>query len=287
MASVGKDSQLLIWNVDSGTLIRTIQPGNGPIGGITLLPNSNIVTATNGQLQIWNLTIEANPLVLSIATDNHCFALEVLSDRVTLAESSGWDIDGYYICTGSCTHIKLRNSNTGDLIKSLVGHTDAVFSLKLLQDGKLASASRDGTINIWDATLASGSELVRTLINPSYSSSSLEVLSDGSLACGSNSINIWDVTTGTLIKTLGGSYDNILGLKMIDNNFLAVASHYSIVEIMDVRLSGPSAIVQTLYGSASWVTAIELLADGSLASGSSALGCADLQIYRQCTMTIF
>ena len=287
LASVGWDSQLLIWNVDSGTLVRTIQPGYGATRGITILPNSNIVTGSGGQLQIWNLNLAANPLVLSIATDYFCFALEVLSDRVTLAESSGWDIDGYYICTGSCTNIKLRNSNTGTLIKSLVGHTDAVYSLKLLQDGKLASASRDGTIKIWDVNRASGTELVRTMTNPNPYGASLEVLSDGSLACGSSQLNIWNVTTGALIKTLGGSYSAIFGLKMIGSNFLAVASDYSRIDIMDVRLSGPSAIVQILYGGVSWVTAVEILADGSIAYGGSANGCADLLIFRTSKITLY
>ena len=277
LASVGWDSQLLIWNVDSGTLIRTIQSGNGAIRGITLLPNSNIVTGTNGQLQIWNLTLTTNPLVLSIATDYYCFALEVLSDRVTIAEGSGWV--GSDSCTGTCTNIKLRNSNTGTLIKSLVGHTDAVQSLKLLPDGTLASGSRDGTIRIWNVTRASGTELIRTITNQNVKCLSLELLKDGSLACGANILTIWNVTSGTLINTLGGSYSAIFQLKMINSYFLALATDYSRIDIMDVRQSGSNALVQSLNGGVSWVTAVEILADGSIAYGGSANGCADLLIY--------
>ena len=278
LASVGWDGQLLIWNVNTVSLIRAIQPQNGAIQGMTLLPNSNIVTGSGGLVQIWSLT-SANPLLLSISTDWYCFAFEVLSDKITLAVGSGWV--GGDTCTGTCTDIKLFNSNNGTLIKSLIGHTDSVQCLKLLTDGTLASGSRDSTIRIWNVTRAAGTELIRTMLSEFGGCLSLELLSDGvSLACGAGQLAIWNVFTGSLIKTLGGSYSAIFGLKLIGTYFLALATDYSRVDIMDVRLSGSNALIQTLQGNTSWVTAVELLEDGSLASGSSANGCADLQIYR-------
>jgi WD40 repeat protein len=48
----------------------------------------------------------------------------------------------------------LNNSNTGELIKSLIGHENNVISLVLWNDAHMASSSIDRTIKIWD--LASG-----------------------------------------------------------------------------------------------------------------------------------
>ena len=280
LASVGWDSQLLIWDVHKATTIRTIAT-NGTGIGITQMPITNYLVTGSwyGQIQIWDLSLSTNSLVLSIPCDSFCSAFEVLDDSTTLADSSGWV--GGKTCTGSCTNIRLRDSTSSfSIIKSLSGHTDAVYSLKLLRDGRLTSASRDGTIKIWNTKLSSGNELVLTMQNPNPYSASFELLSDGTLACGSSQLNIWNVNTGELIKTLGGTYSAIFGLKKINSQYLAAASDYSRIDIMDVTKSGSNAVVKSLYGMRSWATAVELLADGlTLAGGSSANGCANLIIY--------
>ena len=112
-----------------------------------------------------------------------------------------------------------KNLDQRSIIKTLIGHTDAVYSLKLLSDGRLASASRDGTIKIWNANLASGKELVLTIQNLNPYSGTLELLSDGTLACGSSQLNIYNVNTGQLIKTLGSTYSAIFGLKLMNSKY--------------------------------------------------------------------
>ena len=46
--------------------------------------------------------------------------------------------------------IKIWDTDTGSLIKTLTGHTDRVFSLAVLPNGFLASGSHDNTIKIWN-----------------------------------------------------------------------------------------------------------------------------------------
>ena len=46
--------------------------------------------------------------------------------------------------------IKIWNSSTGLLKRTLIGHTSWVSSLAVLQNGHLASGSADRTIKIWD-----------------------------------------------------------------------------------------------------------------------------------------
>lgn len=48
-------------------------------------------------------------------------------------------------------HIKILDVDTGTLLKTLTGHTEDITALKFSQDGTtLASASKDGTILLWD-----------------------------------------------------------------------------------------------------------------------------------------
>ncbi len=280
LASVGWDSQLIIWDMSNGNSKLNISTyGSG--AGIILMPIANLVIVGTwwGQMQVFNISLTTNPLIQSITCDSYCSAFEFLSDRITLAESSGWV--GGDTCTGTCPQIRLRNSASSfSIIKTLMGHTDAVYSLKLLSDGRLASASRDGTIKIWNTNLASGKELVLTIEQLNPYSGTLELLSDGTLACGSSQLNIYNVNTGRLVKTLGSTYSAIFGLKLINSQYLAVASDYSRVDIMDLTMSGTNALVQSLYGMGSWAMSVELLSDGkTLAAGSSANGCANLLIY--------
>ena len=83
------------------------------------------------------------------------------------------------------------------LLKTLKGHRGLVWSVAFSSDGKsLASASRDGTVRIWD--VASG-QTITTLTGHKSVVFALAYSPDGkTLASGSwdNTIRIWDVATG-------------------------------------------------------------------------------------------
>jgi WD40 repeat protein len=46
--------------------------------------------------------------------------------------------------------IKIWDSSTWELKRTLTGHNNSVWSLAVLQNGDLASGSADKTIKIWD-----------------------------------------------------------------------------------------------------------------------------------------
>ncbi len=63
-----------------------------------------------------------------------------------------WVAQGYRIYAGcSDNTIKAYNAGNGVLLKSLIGHTDWVYSIALNADAtKLASGSADGTVKLWN-----------------------------------------------------------------------------------------------------------------------------------------
>ena len=87
------------------------------------------------------------------------------------------------------------NKGKKKLIRTLKGHTSAVFCLVVLPNGQLASGSFDKTIKIWDTN--TGKE-IRTLKGHTNSVYCLVVLPNGQLASGSRdqTIKIWDTNTG-------------------------------------------------------------------------------------------
>ena len=91
----------------------------------------------------------------------------------------------------------------GPLLQTLEGHAHTVTSVTFSPSGqKLASASLDGIIRVWDA--ASGLPL-QTLRSYGYSkNASVAFLPDGQKlvsGCGNSGIQIWDLASGSLFKT--------------------------------------------------------------------------------------
>ncbi len=132
------------------------------------------------------------------------------------------------------------NPNTGEIIKTLKGHTDKVKSLALI-GGRLVSGSSDHSVRIWD--INSGIQL-NVLKGHKDTVKCLAPLEGNRLASGDedNTLKIWSLADNTelksfAVKNLKGSlildflsYD-VLALAALPNNRLASAIDSSPYEI--------------------------------------------------------
>ena len=160
----------------------------------------------------------------------------------------------------------------------LEGHTDGVYALAVLADGRLASGSDDKTIRLWD--VASGAETAR-LEGHTSEIRSLAVVADGRLASGSDdkTIRLWDVASGAETARLEGHTSEIRSLAVLADGRLASGSgswpfgrpdstidpSHNTIRLWDVASGAETA---RLEGHTGRVTALALLPDGRLASGS-------------------
>ena len=148
----------------------------------------------------------------------------------------------------------------------LEGHTDLVFALCMLPDGRLASGSGDETIRLWD--VMTGIETARI---EGDSVNDLCPLLDGRLASsqytGGDPILLWDVSTGTETARLKGhTRGGIHALCRLPDGRLASACGDKTIRLWNVTTGAETV---RLEAHSDDVTALCVLPDGRLASGSN------------------
>jgi WD40 repeat protein len=176
----------------TGIILKFFLLSNGHLASLSWNRIATVWNVENGQrLKTFALDVSL-PRRPKIALSNELFAAKVLNSIPQ--------------------NISVFNSNTGELVKSLIGHENDVHSLVLLNDTHMASSSWDHTIKIWHLT---SGHAVRTLPG-SINGSRVEIalLLDDVLACFSYSygsstlIQLWKWKTGELWKTIESTESN-------------------------------------------------------------------------------
>ena len=154
---------------------------------------------------------------LSFISDRSIQTISSHSDAVT---SVAFSADGNLLASGSADNtVELCNIQepispaargvpTMSHRRTLYGHKKEVTSIAFASDGRrLASASLDGTVKLWDVT--TGAEQLSIDHDPfevfsvAFSSDDTRIVTGGS----DNKISLWDARSGDLLTDLGGHVD--------------------------------------------------------------------------------
>lgn len=128
--------------------------------------------------------------------------------------------------------IKVMSPYLNSTIFTLSGHTGTIEWLKVLPDGRLASASDDTTVRIWNLTTGTLDMILYGHTNKAYS---IDVLANGYLVSGGydKAIRVWNTTTGSLVANITNAHSSyIIIVKTLNNCLFATGASDNIVKVL-------------------------------------------------------
>ena len=194
LASASDDKTIRLWNTTTGESFKTLTGHTDWVNALVVLQDGTLASGSaDNTIRLWNTTTRLRKSRVYIASTG-------VSVKTLIGHTGGWVRllvvlpDGRLASASADKTIRLWNTTTGELCKTLIGHTDWVGSLVVLPDGRLASGSADNTIRLWNTTTG---ESFKTLTGHTYCVWSLVVLQDGTLASASNdkTIRLWNTDT--------------------------------------------------------------------------------------------
>ncbi len=189
-----------------------------------------------------------------------------------LVTNVAFSADGKTLATGSIDRqLRLWNVDTGQLLATLTGHSNQIYSLKFSPDGKLlASGGKDGKTILWDVQTA---QQFKTHQGDSGTVMGIGFAPDGkTLVMASTKIVRWNFDSGEAQATATGLFNGygehwkgtLVGISP-DCSQVGVGSDSGII-IWDAT-SGQK--ISTLRGHTDQVSSVAFSADGkTLVSGS-------------------
>lgn len=136
LASASLDYTIVIWNLNNSSILNILKPFNdGSIIKLTVLPNNNLIVATNKYLAVWNINENSMIRYLSI----HSLKIESL---IVLK-------NGYLVCSFG-TLVKIYDPLNGKMVKTLMTYDETIITLSILENGNLIGGSLSGNLMIWN-----------------------------------------------------------------------------------------------------------------------------------------
>jgi WD40 repeat protein len=226
----GLDGKVVLWNVETGAQIRKFNYEDANIAVFSVdVSNDNKLLATadwSGYVNIWD--IETGKHIKSIKSHGGSAAYHIKFTPNGL----------YIISAGLDRKLKLIETDTGEEVRTFIGHTDLVNSIDIdSATNKIITSSWDNTIRVWD--FYSGLQTLKInahnggVYSARFDTSGKYIVSGGD----DYLVKLWDATNGTLISSFAGHKGGIGDVYLTkDNKNIISGSRDGSIRVWDTNL---------------------------------------------------
>lgn len=138
IVTCSKDTTICVWDRASGELTKKLTGHRGPVNAVQMRGNLLASASGDGMAKLWNLT-EGLCVKEFSSRDRGLACVEFSEDGRTI------------LAGGNDQVIYEYDTNTGDLVRELVGHRGLVRSLHLdSSNNRVVSGSYDMSVKVWD-----------------------------------------------------------------------------------------------------------------------------------------
>jgi len=215
--SAGLDQMIILWDLDSGEPLQRLRGHTDSILTVRFVGENRVVSASlDGTLRLWDLE-PAWQLSNWRGTGrlHHQAGVRALAVSPT----------GRYALSGSDPDLILWDYHTGEPIRRLEGHENAVWAVAFSQEGRRAlSGSSDGHLIYWNVETGAA---VRHLEGHRYAVNDIDISADDRFALTASSDNtviLWDLQTGEVVHHLNGHADVVQSVMFFQNDEMAISS---------------------------------------------------------------
>ena len=255
------DRTIGIWNLE-GKLLKTLKGHQDRVWNVKYSPQDRMIASAS-----WDKTIK-----LWTPGGDLITTLEGHRDRV---RGINFSSDGKILASASWDKtIKLWDVersielNKPVILATLTGHDDAVNDVTFIDDQTIVSASKDGTLIIWDLTDMTRPSLQKILIghedrvnSVSYNRETSKIISTSD----DKTVKIWSLA-GDLVITLNGHSDRVVGLGVSQDGDTIASGGFG----KTIRLWKPeNSLLKTLEGHKDGVWNVAFSPDDKLVASAS------------------
>ena len=210
--SASRDHTLKVWDLGTGLELRTLAGHSKPVVAVAVAADGKCAVSASSDktLKMWDL--ETGDALRTLEDQSPKVAHELFAYPSCVAVTP----DGRRVVSAGDHDKWLRvwDTKTGGLLRTLKGHSKEVEGLAAMADGqRVISASRDRTLKIWDVETGRSLRTLATRTTPnaipghSDSVNAVAVTADGKRAVSASedkTLKVWDLETGRVLHTIEG-----------------------------------------------------------------------------------
>lgn len=267
IASCAEDHTVKIWDVYSGTLLKTLADHSEQVNAVCFSPDDKLLISGGYDdkinvynVQTWSIkwTIPIKDVVnfLCFSNDGKFFAAAGTGGELGLGE----------IGKG----IRIYNTLNGVLYKSLQEYHYTRQVSFSPDDKYLTSCIDDETIKFWDVESGNIIKTIETseedIFSITYSNNNKLIISGGKAKL----LKIWDNNTGNLLDTLSGHLSTIKAVCISQNSkFIVSGDAGGTINIWDTRTL---KVIKTINDKQHGITCVQVSPDNNYIASSNGWG---------------